>query len=95
MMGLVAPINGEENKKKRNKKAPRLMTGREAPPPSCTQKHKKRTKKGELKLPTPPSPSIMAGNKASLPNYAHKNKKSQKRGVESSPFIQEVYEGMV
>jgi hypothetical protein len=47
MIDLVAPINREENKKK-SKKAPPLlvMTGSEALPPSCTQKHQKKQKKG-------------------------------------------------
>jgi hypothetical protein len=46
MMGLVAPINREDNQKKSKQALPLLvMTGSEALPPSCTQKHKKKKTK--------------------------------------------------
>jgi hypothetical protein len=54
------------------------MTGSEALPPSCTQKHKKRNEERGAEAPSPPSPSIVAGNKASPPNYTHKKEKVKK-----------------
>jgi hypothetical protein len=46
MMGLVAPINREDNKKKSKKALPFLvMTGSEALQPSCMEKHIKKTQK--------------------------------------------------
>ncbi len=87
MMGLVAPMNREENKKK-SKKAPPLlvMTASEALASSCTQKHKKKNKKRGAEASPPPAPLTTAAHEASPPNYAHKYKKVKKSQKKRSRF---------
>jgi hypothetical protein len=88
MMGLVAPINREENhqKKKEQKGSPVDDRGRSSPTQLHPEAQKKNKERRGAEAPPPPSPSIMAGNKASLPNYAHKYKKV-KKGESNLPLL--------